>query len=97
MERLVYREGNTIQIKGYEDKMCYDFCDDFDSNCDKCIMIKVLELLADYQDTKLLPEQVEKLKEKNKTLAKENRKLKKEMLKMMNYSWYSNQTKEGDI
>ena len=40
-------------------------------------------------DFKKAIEQVEQLKEKNKTLVKENRKLKKEMLRMMNYSWYN--------
>ena len=88
MERLVYKEGNVIQIKGWEDKMCYDFCDDFNSNCDKCIMIEVLNLLNDYQDTKLQPKQLEKLKTKYKELQKENRKLKREMLKMLKYAWY---------
>lgn len=39
--------------------------------------------------------QIEKLKDKNKTLAKENRKLKKEMLKMMTYAWY-NQEDENE-
>ncbi len=90
MERLVYKDSNGyIQIKDCENKMCYEICDDYIANCDKCIMTKILKLVSDYQDTKLQPEQVEKLKEKNKTLAKENRKLKKEMLKMMNYSWYN--------
>jgi hypothetical protein len=50
--------------------------------------------LAKYEDAKLQPEQIHKLIEKNKLLAKENRKLKKEMLKMINYSWYSDQVKE---
>lgn len=38
--------------------------------------------------------QVEKLKEKNKTLAKENRKLKKEMLKMLNHAWYNQEDED---
>ena len=94
MEKLVYREDNVVQIKGYKDKMCYEFCDDFDSNCDQCIMQKVLELVADYQETNLKPEQVEKLKEKNKILSKENRKLKKEMLKMLNHAWYNQEDED---
>lgn len=92
MERLVYKENNTVQIKGYKDKMCYEFCDDFNSNCDQCIMQKVLELVADYQETNLKPEQIEKLKTKYKELQKENRKLKKEILEMLKYAWYNQES-----
>lgn len=51
--------------------------------------------LASYEDTKLQPKQVEKLKSKYKELQKENRKLKKEMLKMLNHAWY-NQEDENE-
>lgn len=57
----------------------------------------ILEKLASYEDTKLQPEQVEKLKTKYKELQKEYRKLKKEMLKMMNYSWYGKDDGENGI
>lgn len=50
---------------------------------------EVLEKLASYEDTKLQPKQVEKLKGKYKELQKENRKLKKEILKMLNHAWYN--------
>lgn len=45
-------------------------------------------------DFKKAVEQIEKLKEKNKALAKENRKLKKEMLRMMKYAWYNQEDED---
>lgn len=57
---------------------------------------EVLEKLADYEDTKLQPKHVEKLKTKYKELQKENRKLKKEMLKMLKYAWYQEDEDEQE-
>ena len=53
-----------------------------------------LTKLSEYEDTKLQPEQVEKLKTKYKELQKENRKLKKEMLKMLKYAWYNQEDED---
>jgi len=94
MERLVYKDNGYIQIKGYENKTCYELCESFDSNCNKCVMQKVIELVADYQNTNLTPEQIEKLKTRHNKLLNDRRKLKKEMLKMMNYSWYDKEDEE---
>lgn len=55
---------------------------------------EVLEKLASYEDSKLQPKQVEKLKSKYKELQKENRKLKKETLKMLKYAWYNQEDKD---
>ena len=57
----------------------------------------VLEKLASYEDKNLQPEQVEKLQSKYKELQKEHRKLKKEMIKKMNYSWYGKEGEENGI
>mgnify|MGYP000936395942 CR=1 FL=1 len=53
-----------------------------------------LTKLADYENTKLQPKQVEKLKTKYKELQKENRKLKNEMLKMLEYAWYNQEDED---
>ena len=82
MERLVSEDGQLYACGN-------NICDNGD-DCADCRHVKEAFLeLANYQNTKLQPKQVEKLKEKNKTLAKENRKLKKEMLRMLNHAWYN--------
>lgn len=69
--------------------LCQGLCKGNENYCSEdCELSKALDTLAEYEKTNKTPEQVEKLIEKNKILAKENRKLKKEMIRMMNYSWY---------
>lgn len=72
------------------------FCTRYDDEeFTECYVGASVDRLGKYEDTKLLPEQVEKLKVKYKELQKENRKLKKEILKMLDYAWY-NQDGEDD-
>lgn len=83
MERL------TERSEQYQGIIFVNACTPSDSEYIEEYADEVLEKLASYEDTKLQPEQVEKLKTKYKELQKENRKLKKEMLKMLNHAWYN--------
>ena len=66
------------------------FCTRYDDDeFHECYVGASVDRLGEYENTKLQPKQVEKLKGKYKELQKENRKLKKEMLKMLNYAWYN--------
>jgi len=65
-----------------------NWCDENGNNKESAKTGKAIDKLSGYEDTKLQPKQVEKLKGKYKELQKENRKLKKEMLKMLNHAWY---------
>jgi len=88
VEKLVSEEG---QLYACGNSLCIEE----GIECTDCHYAdEAFSKLAKYQNTKLQPEQVEKLKEKNKTLAKENRKLKKEMLKMMTYAWYKQEDED---
>lgn len=88
MERLVSEYG---QLCACDNNLCVEGVE-----CTDChYTVEAFLKLASYEDTKLQPKQVEKLKSKYKELQKENRKLKKEMLKMMNYAWY-NQEDENE-
>ncbi len=89
MERLTNGEGRFKGIIDYDNKFCNEICDEFSSSCDFCPIQKAILKLIEYEDTKLQPKQVEKLKTKYKELQKENRKLKKEMLNMLKYAWYN--------
>lgn len=88
MERLVSEDGQLYACGN-------NLCRDENVECTDCRFTnKAFVKLGKYEDTKLQPEQVEKLKEKNKTLQKENRKLKKEMLNMLKYAWYNQEDED---
>ena len=57
----------------------------------RSILLNIANKIAEYENTKLQPKQVEKLKNKYKELQKENKKLKAEITEMLKYAWY----KEG--
>ena len=65
-----------------------------ENGCAGCPIQESMTKLSGYEDTKLQPKQVEKLKGKYKELQKENRKLKKEMLKMLKYAWYNQEDED---
>lgn len=87
MERL------TEQSEQYDGVIFVHGCTPYESEF-KNYIYEVLDKLSDYEDTKLQPKQVEKLKGKYKELQKENRKLKKEMLKMLMYAWYNKEDED---
>ena len=88
MERLVSEDGQLYACGN-------SLCSDEGIECTNCHYTDEAFLkLAKYQNTKLQPKQVEKLKSKYKELQKENRKLKKEMLKMLNHAWYNQEDED---
>lgn len=87
MERLVSEDG---QLYACGNNLC-----DVGDECVDCRHVNEAFLkLVEYEDTKLQPKQVAKLKGKYKELQKENRKLKKEMLKMLNHAWYNQEDED---
>lgn len=83
MERLVSEDGQLYACGN-------SLCSDEGIECTNCHYANEAFIkLGKYEDTKLQPKQAEKLKTKYKELQKENRKLKKEMLEMLEYAWYN--------
>lgn len=93
MERLTvnFQNGQHVMIACGENCK-YDYICGSVGDCKS--MDEVMEKLGKYEDLLDNPEKVEKLIEQKKALQKENRKLKKEMLKMLNHAWYNQEDED---
>jgi len=93
MKRLTYEGVGVLRDEISESGKHID-CKEQTGDYSKELLEEAIDKLSEYEDTKLQPEQVEKLKCKHKELQKENRKLKKEILKMLNYAWYNQEDED---
>lgn len=64
IDRLTYSHMNCWQIHGADNYMCKEICDKY-SGCDKCPIDKAINRLAEYEDTGLSPEEIQRMKEKD--------------------------------